>query len=242
MSVEFSIISMRETISLTDSKHVKRSKLLYTGLKPKDGFEGAIVSVFLDIAKKDFFRSLDSYEAKDIFDKKKSKEIVEIRNHIFGEKSKLEDFINLDAITIEYFYENSPQVQEEFAHFLSEDLNRREYTKLPQALKLDIFTKLYKNNHKKTYDLFLKYMFKHEQNFIEDYLTGSNDFPKIRNTIKTRELASLRLFIGMVTVPKKEILVDDFLKILDRFEEQMFLDNVDIDIVDLKEDLEAYFV
>jgi len=225
MDKETSIISLKETISTEDSKKVKRSKLLYAGIKPKDGYEGAILSVSINIAKKNFLEKISIFKIEDLFNEKKLEDLIIMRKFTFGERDSLKDFFKLNSLTIEYFFENSFKIQEEFSQFISQDLTAKEYKSLEDVMKLDILLKMYHLIHKKTFQKFFQFLIDNEKSFIINFVTGTTDFPQIKNTIKTRELASLKLFIPMLEKTKKQNLINSFKEKIELFEEKMFFNN-----------------
>lgn len=221
-----------DIISNTDSPHVKRSKLISVGLRPKKDKEALIWGLALNYAREQFKMHLKETSIEDFFfNNEKNKYILSIYENIFGSLNKEDSIFNINTINMNFLKENSIYLKDQFSELLTTSLSSNEYNLIPNSFKLYISIELVKFEYKKTYNLYLKFLIENMPG-IKDFLSVSEWGIKERDTVKTRHLKDLFDSLNLINKNEKLLIKTEFLNYFKKFEEYCFFEEIDINDIE----------
>lgn len=217
-----------DIISNTDSYHVKRSKLISVGLRPKQNKESFIWGLCINYAREQFKLQLKESSLEDFFfNSDKNKYILNEYEKIFGPLNIENSTFNINTINLNFLKENSIYLKNEFKDYLTTALSDKDFSLIPFSYKLYISIELSKFEYKKAYNLYLKFLIENMPG-IKDFLSISNFAIKERDTVKTRHLKDLFDSLNLINNNEKISIKREFFNFFKMFEETCFFEEIEL--------------
>lgn len=221
-----------DIISNTDSSHVKRSKLISVGLRPKKDKESLIWGLALNYAREQFKLHLKETSIEDFFfNIEKNKYILISYENIFGPLNIENNIFNINTINLNFLKEHSIYLKDQFSDLLTTSLTSKEYILIPNSFKLYISIELVKFEYKKTYNLYLKFLIENMPG-IKDFLSISDWAIKERDTVKIRHLKDLFDSLNLINKNEKKLIKNEFLNYMKKFEEYCFFEEIELNDIE----------